>query len=93
MSERAGSGRAAAVVADVSTESRATDVVTVFSASGVLPVTDWTNAIVCAIRRSRSLIHFMKHLGPSHSIKRLLWKQAGGEVAGDNCHAFAREVT
>jgi hypothetical protein len=35
----------------------------------------------------------MKHLGPSHSIKRLLWNQAGGEVTGDNCHAFVPEVT
>jgi hypothetical protein len=35
----------------------------------------------------------MKHLGPRHSIKRFLWNQAGGRGAGDNCHAFAREVT
>ena len=35
----------------------------------------------------------MKHLGPSQSIKRLLWNQAGVEVAVDNCRAFAREVT
>jgi hypothetical protein len=35
----------------------------------------------------------MKHLGPSHSIKRLLSNQAGGELTGDNCHAFARKVT
>jgi hypothetical protein len=35
----------------------------------------------------------MKHLGPSHSIKRLLWNQAGAEAAGDNCRVFAREVT
>src|SRR6187402_1517859 len=28
----------------------------------LLPVTDWTKAIVCAISASRSLIHFMGHL-------------------------------
>ena len=88
-----GIGVGAFAVLEVSTGSRVTDVATVFSASGFLPVTDCTNAIVCAIRRSRSFIHFMKHLGPRHSIKRLLWNQAGVEVTGDNAGAFAREVT
>lgn len=35
---------------------------TCVSASGFFPVTDCTNAIVCAIKRSRSITHFITHL-------------------------------
>jgi hypothetical protein len=80
------------------TAGKANDVAPVATASGILPVTDWTNAIVCAIRRSRSLIHFMentsaRHLSRSHSIKRPLGNQDCAEASGDNVIAFAGEVT
>ncbi|WP_157088367.1 hypothetical protein [Bradyrhizobium jicamae] len=88
-----GNGAAARAGSNISTAGRATGGMIALSASGILPVTDCTNAIVCAIRRSRSFIHFMKHLGPSHSIKQLLWNQAAAEVTVDNTVAFAREVT
>jgi len=69
------------------------DVATVLSASGFLPVTDWTNAIVCAIRRSRSLIQFMRHLDPTNTTKWLLWNQGpAGDLERDNID-FARGVT
>jgi hypothetical protein len=51
------------------------------SASGFLPVTDCTNAIVCAIRRSRSLIHFMAHLGLIDSSKGCFRNQASQVTA------------
>ena len=79
---------AASSVVEVSTGSRLADlsldrvsmdsVPALCSASGFLPVTDSTNAMVCAIRRSRSFIHFMKHLGSLHSNKGASLNQGGG---------------
>ncbi|WP_456671691.1 hypothetical protein [Bradyrhizobium sp. USDA 3256] len=46
------------------------------SASGSLPFTDCTKAIVCAIRRSRSFIHFMAHPERADSSKATARNQA-----------------
>ena len=43
------------------------------------PVTDCTNAIVCAIRRSRSLFHIMSHLGPWASDQRAIRQSSDTE--------------
>src|SRR6202048_5450878 len=45
------------------------------SASGCVPVTDCTNAMVCAIRRSRSFFQLITHLGPGYLGKKPLRKQ------------------
>src|SRR6266852_3027962 len=49
-------------------------------ASGFLPVTDCTNAIVCAIRRSRSFFQLITHLSRIYSRKGRVGNQ--GRAAG-----------
>src|ERR1700738_63458 len=44
-------------------------------APGGLAVTHCTNAMVCAIRRSRSFFQLITHLGPQHSTKKPSRKQ------------------
>src|SRR6266436_6824150 len=45
------------------------DPASVSPASGFLPVTDCTNAIVCAIRRSRSFFQLITHLSRNYFSK------------------------
>ena len=63
------------------------------SASGSLPFTDCTKAIVCAIRRSRSFIHFMAHLERADCIRATPRKQALAIMMVDEDACFAGTVT